>query len=75
MFNNPLTNFYHVGTELKWLAFRGAPRALGMLLGLERFRVDPRILREGHARHYTGANRVTNFGRMSRKRKSYYGRA
>ena len=43
-----------------------------MILGKERFKWDPRILDEGHGRHYTGFERTRHFGRRTRKTKGYY---
>ena len=51
----------------------GFPRAARMLMGREKFHMNPRILREGHQRHYTDTPRTRHFGRKTYKTKQYYG--
>ena len=49
LFNHPLRNLRHIADELGWLFTKGIPRAMRMLVGRERFRVDERILNEGYS--------------------------
>ena len=73
-FNHPLQNLYHVVTEGTWFFTRGIPRALNMMFGIERFRMNRKILNEGYGRHSNGGERRRHFGRNSFKSKSYYKR-
>lgn len=71
IFSGPGKLFEHVATELGWLITKGIPRAIRMMTGQEEFKVDRRILREGHQRHYTNTPRTQQFGRKSSKSRSY----
>merc|ERR1712048_689063 len=72
VFSGPKKLLYHVGTELKWFITTGFPRLSRMLVGREKFRVNPKILNEGHNRHYTGKTRTKHFGRNTFKSEAYY---
>ena len=74
IFSGPKKLIYHVATELKWLLTTGLPRAARMLVGREKFRVNSKILREKHQRHYTGRVRTQHYGRNTYKTKSYFKR-
>ena len=72
IFSGPAKLLYHVGTELKWFFTTGFPRMSRMMLGREKFLVNPKILREGHHRHFTEKARTRHFGRNTYKSKAYY---
>jgi hypothetical protein len=72
IFSGPTKMMYHVATELAWFITKGFPRAARMLMGREKFRINPKIAREGHGRHYTKKMRTKQFGRKSYKSKKYY---
>ena len=38
-----------------------------MMVGREKFRMNPKILREGHSRHHTEKTRTRHFGRKRTK--------
>ena len=74
VFSGPLKLMEHVATEVGWFFTKGFPRMARMLVGREKFKVNNRILREGHRRHHTRNPRRRHFGRRTHKTKAYYGR-
>jgi len=72
IFSGPKKLLYHVGTELKWFFTTGFPRLTRMMVGREKFRMNPKILREGQSSHHTEKTRTRHFGRKTYKSKAYY---
>ena len=62
----------HAAAELGWFMKTGLPRAMRMLMGKEKFKMNSNIMKEGYHRHYTGNERVQHFGRRTNKSKSYF---
>ena len=68
---SPKRLVHQLTNEFSWLVTKGIPRAVKMLKGQEKFRVDLRIRQEGHQKHHTDQPRRQHFGRKTYKTKDF----